>query len=323
MDRQIKEKFKKINSLLKNAKTVVMAAHKYPDGDALGAALALHIFFKNESKIQSVPYFPEAPSNFKFLPGFLEIKKSFPKNKIDFLIGLDYGDFKRLGIDGKAIPDDKIITIDHHLPSDHRGVLQIVRPDYSSTSEIVYSFLKNNRVKINKEIAVCLLAGIYTDTGGFRHAATSLETLKAAADLMSCGASLLKVIRETTTMGSISVLKIWGRVLSRIKQDKKTGMAYSWVSANDFSGRTQENFSVGDLAADISMRSGAPFTLLLIENKPKEFKGSLRSEPHYNIDVAKIARILGGGGHRLSAGFEERGRLNEIVKKVIKASLKK
>lgn len=319
MDSNLKKQFKKLEKAIKESKNIVIASHDYPDGDAFGSVLALYLALRKENKIIT-PYLRNKLKSFSFLPGYSKAKSSFPK-KADLFIGVDYGDFKRLGISDKKISEEKIITIDHHLPSDHRGTLKIIRSEFSSASEIIYSFFKQTGLPIDRDIAVCLLTGIYTDTGGFRHAVTSPKTMVAAADLMSCGASLLKIIKETITMESPLVLKIWGKVLSRIKQDKKTGMVYSWMMIKDFPGGIPENFSMGDLAADVSMRSGASFTLLLSESRKGEFKGSLRSEPHQNIDVAKIAKIFGGGGHRLSAGFETKGSIVEIVRKITREVL--
>ena len=316
MEKALEKQFQNLTKLLDGAKNVLITAHKYPDGDALSSVLAFYLGLKGRNKINPIPYFSDMPKNYGFLPGFSEIETDFPKNKIDFLIGLDYGDFKRLDIKNKNFPDKKIITIDHHLPSDHRGNFQIVRPDFSSTSEILYYFFKNAKILIDKEIATCLLTGIYTDSGGFKHAATSSLTLGAAADLISRGASLPHIVRGTITMKSPSVLKLWGRALSRVEHDSQTGMVYSWIAHKDLKGKIPENLGVGDLAADISMRSGAPFTLLLVEHRPGRFKGSLRSESYHNVDVAKIAKALGGGGHKLSAGFEKKGDLKNIIQLV-------
>lgn len=313
MDKELIGQFQELIKLLMGAKNILITAHKHPDGDALGSVLALHLGLKNGKKINSIPYFLDKPQNYDFLPGFSEIKTKFSKNKSDFLIGLDYGDFKRLEIKGGSFPEKRIITIDHHLPSDHRGIFQIVRPDFSSTSEIIYYFFKQAKIPIDKDIATCLLTGIYTDSGGFKHAVTSSLTLGASADLLSKGASLPNIIRGTITMKSPDILKLWGKALSRVQHDKDSGMVYSWITNKDLKGKIPENLGVGDLAADISMRSGAPFTLLLVEHRPREFKGSLRSESYHNVDVAKVAKALGGGGHKLSAGFEKTGSLEEII----------
>ncbi len=319
MEAGLKKQFQKLNGLLKGDKRILITAHKYPDGDALGSALALYLGLKDKKKIEATVYFSEPPLGYKFLPGFSEIKTIFPKIAFDILIGLDYGDFKRLEINGGNFSDAKIVTIDHHLPSDHRGDLQIIRPDFSSTSEIIYCFFKKRGFKIDKDIATCLLTGIYTDSGGFKYAATSSRTLDAAADLISCGASLSQIIKETTSLKSPSVLKLWGKALSRIEKEPETGMVYSLITASDVKGRKSwEDLGTGDLAAVISMISGAPFTLLLVENKPNEFKGSLRSEFYHNVDVSKIAKVFGGGGHKLSAGFEKKGSLDEIIEQIRK-----
>ncbi len=319
MGDSLEKQFQKLKRLIDKSKNILITAHKYPDGDALGSALALYLGLKNKKKVSAAVYFSEPPSGYKFLPGFFEIKTALPRGKFDFLIGLDYGDFKRLGVENCSFSEEQIATIDHHLPSDHRGTLQIVRPDFSSTSEIIYFFFKKAGLKIDKDIAICLLTGIYTDSGGFKYAATSSRTLDAAADLISFGASLSQIIKETTPLKSPSILKLWGKALSRIEKDPETGMVYSFIAASDLRGKQSwEDLGTGDLAAVISMISGAPFTLLLVENKPNEFKGSLRSEFYHNIDVSKIAKVFGGGGHKLSAGFEKKGSLDEILEQIKK-----
>ena len=50
---------------------------------------------------------------------------------------------------------------------------------------------------------------------------------------------------------------------------------------------------------------------LLLRQDGESVKGSLRSEPHKNVDVSKIAKSFGGGGHKLASGFKIEGKLSK------------
>ena len=48
---------------------------------------------------------------------------------------------------------------------------------------------------------------------------------------------------------------------------------------------------------------------LLLRQDGDTVKGSLRSEPSKKVDVSKIAKSFGGGGHKLASGFKIDGKL--------------
>jgi len=48
--------------------------------------------------------------------------------------------------------------------------------------------------------------------------------------------------------------------------------------------------------------------LILQQQEPDIIKGSLRTNNDL-IDVSKLAKILGGGGHKKAAGFKIKGKL--------------
>ncbi len=303
------QQFQQIDELLKKAENILIASHENPDPDAVGSVLALRLALK-----AGHIYLPDPPSPaLNFLPGFNEIKTFVPSIDFDLIFCLDYGDFKKLrlpeGIKGE------IITIDHHLESDQRGSIKIVEPSLSSTSEIIYLWLKDS---ITKDIATCLLAGIISDSGGFSHISTSSQTLKIASRLLSMGAPLPKIVQKTLSLENINCSKIWAQALSRVTEDKENGLTFSWVSHEDIQRCQAEISDIDGIASLISNASSTNLSLFLVEYKKGEIKGSLRSEPYRGKGVVALAKALGGGGHLYAAGFRQKGTIEEVLKNVYK-----
>ncbi|MBI2041820.1 MAG: bifunctional oligoribonuclease/PAP phosphatase NrnA [Candidatus Nealsonbacteria bacterium] len=316
----LSEQFQQIDELLKSARRILIASHENPDPDAVSSVLTIHNILKSEG-FETLPYLPNpAPKSLNYLPGFFEIKQQVDNFEPDVLIALDYGDFKRLRLPDRILnksPLD-IITIDHHVKSDQKGKIKIVEPEFSSTSEIVYHWLKYKNIEINKDIALCLLSGIISDSGGFRHVSTSSETLNIVSKLLSVGVSLNKITRQTLTLDSpLNFSKAWGKVLSRAKLDEKTNLAYSWIDSDDLNKYKVSLADFDGITNLISTSSPVNLGLFMVEHEKGKIKGSLRSEPYKGRDVVKIAKALGGGGHPYAAGFQQEGTIEETLKKVI------
>ena len=310
--------FQQINELLKKSKNVLIASHEHPDGDAVGSSLALYLALKQKN-IKACIYLPDAPSkNFSFLPGFNKIRTSIEPFNFDLLFCLDYGDFKKLRLPSQY-KEEQIITIDHHLKSDQRGQLKIIKPEFSSTAEIIYLWLKNSEIEINQDIAVCLLTGITTDSGGFSHITTSGQTLRIASQLILAGASLSKIVQKTLTLETLlGSPEIWARALSRVTEDKQKSVVFSWISFKDLKECQAQLTDLNGIIDLLTNASSSNICLFLIEYKKGIVKASLRSNPYKGRSVVSIAKALGGGGHPYAAGFQQEGTIEQILDKVLK-----
>ncbi len=117
-----------------------------------------------------------------------------------------------------------------------------------------------------------------------------------------------KIAKNIFSSKNVPAIKLWGKALNRIQKDKNTGMAVSYLSKKDLEecGAKQEDIS--GLISVINTVGDAKFSLLLTEGNDNKIRGSLRSEEYKNIDVSRIAKSLGGGGHKLASGFEVEGK---------------
>lgn len=314
---QFRDKFSEVSQLIKGKNKILLASHERPDGDALGSMTAMFSVLRTFPRKEVVMFSKDpTPSNLSFLP-FVEHIVSSTNFSPELFIAFDYGDFSRLGVDDEVIRDADIVTFDHHPEFNQRGDIKIIDTSCSSTCEMIYDFFISEGYPITPETAKSLLTGIFTDTGGLSHVNTSRKTLEAAGNLLRYGASLKKVHKHTFAGKPERVLKTWGGILKNISREEDVGMAYVAVSSDKFEelDASLENFE--GIVNLIAMPPDVMFSLLLIEHKPGVVKCSMRSEPFKGVDVSRIARALGGGGHKYAAGFEMRGEtLKNVVNRV-------
>jgi phosphoesterase RecJ-like protein len=300
-----------IHGALRRANTVLIATHEHPDGDAIGSSLALLHALRLQGKSVTA-YVPDpAPDFFSFLPGFEVLTTARPQIEgFDVVVILDATYLGRTRLaDELASAGRSTIVIDHHIDNPKEALLNLVVPGAAATAHILADFFEVTGTPITKDMATCLLTGIFTDTGSFMHDSTTPDILKLAAMLMSKGARLSHIAHETYQKKELGGLRIWGRALSRIMTHPETGAAVSVITHQDLA---DCGANLDDLSGVANMLNTLPdtaFALLLTEYEPGMVKGSLRSEPHKNVDVSTIAQRLGGGGHRLAAGFEVRGHI--------------
>jgi bifunctional oligoribonuclease and PAP phosphatase NrnA len=295
---------------LRAARTVLLAAHEHPDGDAVGSLLALTHALKIQGK-EVVAYVPDpAPDDLSFLPGFEELTTNVPEmTQFDIAVALDSTQLYRTHLEEGFAAHPNTITIDHHYDNKGETTVALVVPEAAATTQILTEMFKLNGVAITQDIATCLLTGIFTDTGSFMHDSTTPDILVLASELMSKGARLAHIAHETYQKKDLPSLRIWGKALSRVIINTKTGAGVSVITYRDLNdcGATLE-----DLSGVVNLLNTLPetkFTMLLTEYEPGKIKGSLRSEPHKGVDVSVIAKKLGGGGHKLASGFEVEGKI--------------
>ena len=215
---------------LNGVKSVAIAGHIRPDGDAVGACLGLyHYLKKNYPEIETTVYLEPIPAAFQMLAGVSQICHDFEQEKTyDVFFGLDCSDIKRLGrAAGYCTGAAKTICIDHHISNGGFAQINYIVPEASSTSELVFGILDEE--KLPYESAEALYMGIVHDTGVFRHSCTSPETMEIAAKLMRKGINCSKIINHTFYEKTYHQNQILGRALleSILVMDKKVILAQS------------------------------------------------------------------------------------------------
>ncbi|RJQ33999.1 hypothetical protein C4566_02625 [Candidatus Parcubacteria bacterium] len=297
---------------LENAQDILIVSHQKPDGDTLGANLALHKLLLDKNKNVTSFCLDPVPQSLLFLPYSHNISndhKVFTKN-YDTVIVVDSGSLDYAGIDRliTAIPTKyKIINIDHHASNPHYGDINLVITDASSTAEVLYRLFSDWKINWNKEIANSLVCGLVTDTGGFRNPATTYQSLDAVADLVNKGANPHQIMSLTINNTNVASLRLWGRALERLKRNPKYDLVYTFITNQDLLDCEASEADSEGLANFLHILKEGKISMVLKESKDGYIKVSLRTTS--NVDLSKLAQYFGGGGHKKAAGFSLPGKL--------------
>ncbi|PIR96694.1 MAG: hypothetical protein COT91_05555 [Candidatus Doudnabacteria bacterium CG10_big_fil_rev_8_21_14_0_10_41_10] len=302
--------FKAAHNLLTPASSVVMASHEFTDPDDLGAMLGLKDALTQMGKKVSIVARGGMPENLIFMPGATELVDTPPTHEYDTVIFLGCGDIARHGFKNWDLSNKKILNIDHHPDNKLYGDVNLVDHKAAATCEIIYYKLKYLNIPITKQIATNLLAGIFFDTGGFRHASTTAATFEIAAALVRAGARIDRISNYFFGTTELAKLKAWARAFENARFDEKQRMVYSVVTEDELREIGAKPEHLEGVAEILNTVPEAKFSMFL-KQRGDEIKGSLRSENYKGVDVSAIARTFGGGGHKLAAGFKLKGKIEK------------
>lgn len=290
--------------LIRQAGSVALACHIGPDGDALGSMLAFGLAARDAGKEVAAsfgsPY--SVPGNLGFLPTELLVPpEEFPAEP-ELMVVFDAGSAERLAeLGSNASKAEKLIVVDHHATNEGFGDVSLIDPSAAATGELVHDLLVELGWEATPEIAQCLLTALVTDTGRFQYASTSPRTLRLAADLVAAGANPSQVSRHVYEQAPFGYLKAAGAALSRAHLEREKGVVSTTITEADL---TEAGVGWGDidnLIDIVRLAAEADVAVLAKLHEDGRVKVSLRSRG--DTDVGALAAGMGGGGHRLAAGF--------------------
>lgn len=320
---------KQLSELFSASENILIVSHINPDGDSVGAQLALYQYFKAIGK-EAVLLAPNHLQEFlKWMDGADQInifikdrKKSIEIiAKADLIIMLDFNQSGRLGEaeDFVMASKAKKVIIDHHLDPENFADLTISDPSKCSTSELIHEIIcaVNGSKFINKVYAEALYVGIITDTGNFEHGTYSSKTFRVVADLLDAGISKENIINLIYNNFSSDRLRLQGFALNErmvVLPDYQT--AYIYLSKEDLK---EYNHVKGDTEGFVNMPlsiKGINFSVLFIE-KENFIKLSFRSRGQFpSNEIASL--YFSGGGHRNASGGEYNDTLDNTISYFLK-----
>jgi phosphoesterase RecJ-like protein len=302
-------------AMLEAASSVTVLCHVNPDADALGSALGIAIsLHRAGTPVQVAFATPAEPTeSLTSLPGCeLLVAPEDVADEVDLLVAVDCGSMGRLGVlRDRAEGAGQTLVIDHHASNTHFGDANFVDTAAESTTVLVSDVLDAWGVPIDETLAHCLYAGLVTDTSSFRRARP--HTHELAARFIAAGIDPVAVSRPLMNTHPFGWLGMLSRVLGAAVLDRSAaggqGLAYAVVRSADAVGlRAEETESVVDLVATASE---AEVAAVVKQSGPQCWTVSLRAKS--TVDVAVVASKLGGGGHRLAAGYPAAGTVEEVI----------
>lgn len=323
------KQFKELQSFLASPKNIVIIGHRNPDGDAIGASLALSHYLKKKGHYPTVVVPNEYPNFLHWLPGSnntyrfdwqnSQSQRAIKKSDIIFL--LDFNALHRVGYDMQntlEAYENDFVLIDHHQQPDEFKYM-FSDPEICSTCQMVYHFIEKMEDidLIDADIATCLYTGIMTDTGSFRFRSTTSLTHRIVADLIDKGAENDKIHSNVYDSNSYERLQLLGKALSNLKVFPEYRTAYITISDDE---KKSYNFVKGDTEGFVNYAlsvSGIFLAAIFIEDKEQRIiKISFRSKGSFSVN--KLAREnFNGGGHHNAAGGKSILSMDETIKKFI------
>jgi phosphoesterase RecJ-like protein len=300
-----------VTRVIKAKQSFLLLVHHSPDGDAIASSLALGIALKRLAKNVDIVCADPIPEQFQFLPGAGAIKRDFLVGDYDVIVTLDCGDSRRTGFRDRIRELVKknhkpLINIDHHQKNDLHGLATVnfVDTKAPSTSFLVAKIIAALQISLDYRLSTCLLTGLYTDTGGFKHENTTPEALTFASQMLSCGARLKDITTHITQSTTIPRLKLWGIALSRLAYHEDFQIVSTLISFQDMLSCGATESDIGGIA-NLMGTIEAEMAVLVIEKADHTVQVRMRTKSK-SVNVAKLATYFGGGGQKKSAGFSLR-----------------
>lgn len=304
---------------INEAQTIAILTHENPDGDAIGSSLAMYLALKSYGKKPDI-IIPEYPRLFNCLPGVEEIKSQTDVERYDLAISLDCASLNMLNGFAKYFENAKVkVSIDHHGSNTMFGDYNYVNPDAPACSQILLVVLEYFGIEITKDIGTCILAGIITDTGGFRYQGVTVETFEFVAWLLNKGINISKLYRQVLEVQTKSSFELHRIANSRLEFLENGKIAFTYVTMEDEAKVHAENgdhSGIVEVGRDVE---GVEVSVFMRETD-KGWRISLRSTEYVNVSDA--CAVYGGGGHPRAAactipGTQEQAK-NKILKEVIR-----
>ena len=224
--------------VLSGASEVALACHVNPDADALGAMLGLSAFLRRRGVVTVCSYGNEpleTPRWATLLPGSGDLvpPSAFPSVPA-VMVTCDCASFDRLGSLGSAAAQAaEVIWIDHHRSHDGSGTIRLVDGDASSTCELVVRLIEAMGGPLDRDVAICLYAGLVTDTGRFQYQATTPETLRIAATLREHDFDHAELVRALYEDQEPGALRLLGTALGRMARVPEADVIWTYVTRSD------------------------------------------------------------------------------------------
>lgn len=249
------------------------------------------------------------PANLQFLdPGHQVQQLGAAATPDDILqaevhVVVDTSSWTQLSDVGKVMRESaaKRVVIDHHVSADNLSAVEFKDTTSEATGSLIFQLSESLGVVIPADAATALFAAIATDTGWFRFAAVSNETMRIAGRLIEQGASPPAIYRELYEQGTLAKMHLVGRALSRMQVDCDGELAYTTIEWNEFVEVGAVPADTEDLVNECLKVAGTKGAFIAIEQQNRQVKFSFRSRME-GLNVAAVAEKFGGGGHRLAAG---------------------
>jgi len=243
--------------------------------------------------------------------------------RFDLIICVGTPDLESLGQlyeqNSEFFYETPIVNIDHKPINEHFGQVNIVDITASSSAEIIYAIAKRFAAEpFHPDLATLILTGMIAETKSFQKR-ISPQSLQIASSLISQGARREEIIQHLYFTKSLSLLKLWGKILTRLQKDEKYSIVWSYASADDL--KLSSDDGLEDIMEELIASSPeAKIIILFTETKPDATAVYIQTVK--NIDAQILTKQFTAGAEHQSAQWTMAKNLIETQITVLE-SLKK
>lgn len=293
---------------LRAARRPLLFCHRSPDGDTVGAALALAAGLQALGAEPSVVCADPLPPSVTFVPASETITAQVPPDP-DLLVTIDISDPGMLGAmrpEFERLRQGRVLlNIDHHASDAEYGDRNLVDTAAASTAEIVHDLLGVLGVAIDEAMATALLTGIINDTHSFQNANTSPRALNTAASLVALGANPSLITYHLLLRRRPQAALLWGRTLATLRLDDEGRVASAYATLEMLQECNADTSDLDGVVEFLRNIDGVDLAFLLKGAPDNTFKASVRTTGR--VDAVELTAPFGGGGHRRAAGCDLAG----------------
>lgn len=306
---------KSIVDEIRNGSSFLITTHESPDGDAIGASLALATYLVGLGKEVVLHNSDPVPELFSFLPMADRFSTAIPDRDFNAAFILDIGEFRRAGkVFGEFRRFGKYINIDHHLMNDPFGEINLLDPKASATGALIYRIIKAAGDPIDHATALCIYTAVITDTGSFRYSNSDQEAFNIAGEMVTLGVNAWDVAEKLYESQPRQRLELLALALANMTISPRGDFASLTVTLDmyDKTGATAE-LTDGFINYPRSIK-GVEVAVFFRQLKDDQYKIGFRSKG--KVNVAALSAAFGGGGHHNAAGCTVAGSLDDVRRKV-------
>ncbi|MCL2085493.1 bifunctional oligoribonuclease/PAP phosphatase NrnA [Candidatus Saccharibacteria bacterium] len=311
-------KYSNFKDAINKAERIVIIQAENPDGDSLGAALALEDLLTEQGKQVRIYCPVDIPKYLRYFRGWERSEDIFDYHA-DLAIVVDTASQTLLS---KTLNDQVIknflfthpvVVIDHHLtetdlPFDHL----LISEDAVATCEIIFKIAITLKWRVSPSVARNLLAGISSDTLGFTTDSVKSLTFQIASKLIEFGAipSEINNARRDLSKMTPEILAYKAKLIEKTEYHLDGRLAVVHVTFEEIQ-KYSDQYNPGILILDeLRMVSGVNTAIVFKTYPDGKITGKIRTESPI---AEEIAGFFGGGGHPFAAGFRTYGELSNVL----------
>lgn len=306
-----------IKNLIDSSNSILILTHEKPDGDAIGSVLAFYNYLGSIDKSVDM-VISDVPKIFNFLPSIDRVVDT-PLQEYDLGIIVDCATQKRIGQTEDLFSRcKKTISIDHHISNSNYCDVNFVKGSISSCCEVIYYLFNDLNINITKDMGICLISGVITDTNGFCTDNVTDNTFKLAGEIFNLGIDIHDIYNRVLLKKSMSQHQLIKIAVERLEFLCDGKIAFTYILKKDMdlvNAKSGDHEGIVNIGRNID---GVEVSVFIREEDG--FTISLRSTGL--IDVNKIAEVFNGGGHFMAAGAKTRLSFKE-TKQIIIDEIKK